>query len=67
MESANHSLSHTIPHIFPARGSVLNNMAADRSQSLSRDREKLGQSAIGIASYQGAMDTLLDLTNYIPV
>ena len=28
MESANHSLSYTIPQFFPARGRALNNMAA---------------------------------------
>ena len=30
-------------------------------------REKLVQSAIGIAIYQGPMDTFLDPTNYLPV
>ena len=54
MESANHSLSYTIPQLFPARGRALNNMAAAawRSQGLVSDRENLGQSAIGIALYQ---------------
>ena len=39
-------------------------LPAWRSQGLLSDREKLGQSAIGIALYQGPMDTFLDPTNY---
>ena len=44
-------------------------LQAWRSQGLIRpsDREKLGQSAIGIPLYQGPMDTFLDPANYLPV
>ena len=38
-------------------------LLAWRSQGLISDGEKLGESAIGIALYQGPMGTFLDLTN----
>ena len=49
--------------IFPRQGQ------STRQHGLIRpsDREKLGQSAIGIALYPGPMDSFLDLTNSLPV
>ena len=42
-------------------------LLAWRSQGLISDREKLGQSAIGIALCQGPTDASLDPTNYLSV
>ena len=46
-----------IHYVFPVRGRALN-MAASIGVT--------GQSAIGIALYQGPMDTFLDPTHYLP-
>ena len=71
MESFNHSLSYTIPpFVTPRQGQSTqqHGLWHGGPQGLIRpsDREKLGQSAIGIALYQGPMDTFLDSTNYLP-
>ena len=69
MESANHRLSYTIPRFFPRQeqSTQQHGCRHGTSQGLISDTEKLGQSAIGIALYQGPTDTFLDPTNYLPV
>ena len=62
MELANHSLSYILFSPLGAEHSTTW-LRAWRSQGLISDREKLGQSAISIALYQGPMATFLNLTN----